>query len=140
MMTPKHMYVLRSGKHTVGFVDRSNAYVLGFFNQTHAFLVRKHLSFSPSFKFDRTVTQNEQVQNPSTEVNMYLDATMTFAKVENPEQNNANSSFTVSSIAFEDFLTLPFQKNTGVAMPYEILEENEKGYKFRVQIIDPLSL
>ena len=139
-MTPTHMYVLRSGKHTVGFVDRKNAYVLGFFNQTHAFLVRKHLSFSPSFKFDRVKVDVDEVENPSTEVNMYLDATMTFAKVENPEQNNANSSFTVSSVAFEDFLTLPFQNNTGVAMPYEILEENEKAYKFRVQIIDPLAL
>jgi hypothetical protein len=83
---------------------------------------------------------SNKTKENSKDVNMYLDATMTFTKVINPEQNQVSVNFAVSAIDFEAFLTLPFQNNTGVAMPYEIVDEDDKAYTFRVQIIDPISL
>lgn len=137
--------LLRQNGRPLTFVDRTNRYVVGFPSTYHAQYVQRMIDNStPDIHLQRSIihdvtddvniglsnlSQSTRVQH----ITIDTDAVMSIQKY----KKDMSGCFDIDQVGMADFMMYPFEQNLGIAMPYEITNDNDDYIVFLSQIVDP---
>lgn len=127
---PKIFVIQQSQRH-LSFRDGNRTYVIGFFEYKHAKLAANILTKYPHIQVQRTTPPLED-RFTNTAI-LDLDASLRISKI----GTRTTTQSIIRQSDFDTFMRYPFEENTGVAMSYELVEDNAQELLFRVQIMDP---
>lgn len=137
--------LLRQKTGYLGFSKGNKSYLIGFEVPRHATLVSKTICKSPL-----VLLQRHEVDDISYQVNQGVrafgidDIKMDDLTIDtsahlsiSKSREEPYESYSLEEMDAGDFLCLPFEKDLGVIMPYQLLEDSPNQYVFVSQIIDP---
>lgn len=150
MAYPKRLSVLMNDNKMLSFNHRAKHYVIGLQQRKHADMLKRIINKQ---NVDNIMLLRHCIDDVSDEINKGLavlgmdemsvndvtvdvDATLIVPKKKLTSVYDVMPT-SVDEILFEDFLMFPFNRHIGVALPYEILEDDEKQLVFLTQVIDP---
>lgn len=132
------IYMIRKNSRMVGFADSDTAYLIGFTQQTHAYLVKRNLVHTPMVRMERVTTTIPRTEEFRFGVDM--DAKLSIVKERNDEFEEPvlwkDDKMEVVKMDMDDFVKLPITNGTGIIIPFELMEEDDDSYTFKCQIID----
>lgn len=150
MFTKAKVFTVRDNKRmSIGFNSGYKPYVIGFASETFAQKVADQLCVKTDIRLQRYriedvaeeintglrelgIDEAHRVKNASID----LGATITIPKRPR-EQKTPTQEFIVETIPYDDFLLYPFNKHLGIALPYDLLKDDDEGFVFMSQVIDP---
>lgn len=139
-MYPSKLFTISHKNSILGFNHKSRYYIVGFQKQEHLKLVKKTLSLKTMNNINILRNNTSDI---SDDVNKVLDTELfdltidVHAHLIFPKYNEDVIRTEIDTIDFQDFLMLPFSKNIGVTIPFEIIEDNGHNIIFESQIVDP---
>lgn len=130
---PSNVYIIRRNSQVVGYSDKGRLYLIGFVQQTHAHLVRRHITVSPVLRLDRPSAEEGNLWEDT-------DAMLSVLKVASPDTDGMEkpSGWEVAPIEYNKFIRIPLISDTGVLVSHEFLnqEEDDHSFSFRCQVVD----
>ncbi len=150
MLTKAKVFTVRDNKRmSIGFNSGYKPYVLGFASETFAQTVANQLCIKTEIRLQRYriedvaeeinaglrelgIDEAHRVKNASID----LEATITIPKRAR-DQKNKKQDFSIESIPYDEFLMYPFNKHLGIALPYDLLRDDDESFVFMSQVIDP---
>lgn len=140
---PSSVYVLRRKSEIVGYMDKGKPYIIGFMQQTHAHLVKRHITATPMVRLDRNnewaALRGLEGDEEHTELKIDMDARLSILKLDDNEKA-IPLDWEVAVVEYEKFMRIPLKSRTGILIPYAFMEEDEsdESYNFRCQVLDSL--
>lgn len=134
MKPQSSIYVLRNGTRSIGFVDNGKGYIVGFMQQTHAYLIKHNLVGNPMVRLDRKHVPLNGPTIQGIDIHIDMDATLSFLKANHgiPDERTLQ----VEKVDFDDFMSIPLQGKMGIAIPMELTQDDEEVYSFKAQVFD----
>lgn len=155
--TPPKGYLLKQQSQTLGLshihARKLHHYVIGFQNPIMARKVHYNIhplpylhldrgeSIDISFELSDSLSSLGVVNDHNDKVTIDVSSKLTIPKMdlEGSIHNPLNDAgFHLCEVPLEDIYMMPFDKNVGVILPYELFIENSKSFIFLCQIIDPV--
>jgi len=122
-MLGNHVYLLRSNKGYLSFQKDTNRYIIGFAN----YKLAKQMSSFSLFKYNSDSCENK----PECTNNMIL-CNMRASR------RSAHATSRLHKISMDDFMMMPINKNIGIGLGFEIIEEKRAAICISALIIDPI--
>ncbi len=153
---PNKGYVIKRKTQSLGFTElhgpRTNNYIIGFSSAVMGRKVQYNIAAEPILRLERSDRINITtevnscllelgVMSVNGDINIDVMSKLHVPRMEFPGgvMNPMNDSgFYLSECDLEDLYMMPFEKNIGVVLPYDLLYENNKELVFLSQVIDPV--
>jgi hypothetical protein len=123
------VYILRHQDRMIGFSDKGKPYLIGFPQQTHAYLTRMHLSGTPMVRFESqpmiALGTNDVVGK------------LSILKDKGIDLDQPPSALDVLAMDMNRFKMMPFQNKVGVVLPMELTDEDDDSYTFSCEVVEP---
>ena len=141
----RHFYVIKQGRDALSVNHNNRSYMVGFSKPHLANLTRSKLG-----PVDSLYLQRKYIYDVTDEVNaglklmnitdirvnkitMDTHAELTLYKATKGLCND----YDIEKVSTEDFLMYPIEKNIGIVMPYDYIEENSEVMKMTSNVVDP---
>ena len=125
-MLGNHVYLLRSNKGYLSFQKDTNRYIIGFAN----YKLAKQMSSFSLFKYNMYDYSNYSCDTDFTN-NMIL-CNMRASR------RYAHVTSRLHKISMDEFMMMPINKNIGIGLGFEIIEEKLAAVCMSALIIDPI--
>jgi hypothetical protein len=140
------IHTIRKGNKTVSVGQQGSEYVIGFRSPVFARTVLHNMHPEPRILLLRDVDNDLGPELSSAglldedmTLNLDVSATLYIPKfMGNPMDPMNDGCFHVHQYSEEEFLTFPFYKNLGTAMPYQLLDETREEFVFKTLVMDPV--
>lgn len=137
-MNTSAIYVLRRNEHIIGFADNNRPYLIGFTQQTHAYLVKRNITQHPVIRVERDAALPPAVAF-ETQADVIM-AKMSVLKDIWKDDTVFDDTINVTRLEMEEFLKLPLLRIAGIALPTQLMEDDDEAYTFACQIVETESL
>lgn len=133
-------YTLQQGNKTVGFNYKNEHFIIGF---QKAVLARKvHYNMDPNPKFQILPDDPQRFYKTSLgktyEITMDTKCTLFIPKFNGSFLDPLNDGcYHLNSTKERDFYTYPFNKNLGIILPYNLIDETPDEFIFKSYMIYP---
>lgn len=118
-MLGNNVYLLRSNKGFLSFQKDTNRYIIGFAN----YKLAKHMSSFSLFKYN--------MYDYNSYNNMILCNMRASRRATRPSSR-------IHKISMDEFMMMPINKNIGIGLGFEIIDEKEGAAYMSSLIIDPI--
>ena len=137
------MFSLKIGNKTMSMLHYQKHYVIGFKNLTIARKVQYTIETNPTLdivrgddiKFERTFGDVDLIINLDTTASLFI------SKCSGSRWDAINDiGYHLHEYKDEEFFLLPFEKNLGIIVAYNIKEETDDEFMFDSYVIDPIDM
>lgn len=128
------MFTLQLNSKTVGFTHAKREYVIGFKNVVYARKVQYNMATHPELSLVKSLTHMDLSETIEEQLVLDHNASLFITKC---PFGKRNEQLHLQTYTLEKFLLLPYQRNLGIVMPYELIEETDQEFHFKSHVIDP---
>lgn len=136
------MFTINHKSRTVGLQHKDSHFVVGFKSVRMARKVMYQLHPEPTLMVVRgdEIDLTTRIQAKGVDMNLVIDssAALFIPKFEGSSSDPMNDGgYHLHNVSEVEFMTYPFTKMLGIILPYELIDENDKEFIFRTQLIKP---
>jgi hypothetical protein len=153
-MIANKINVVKNAKGNLLSVHHVHQYIIGFEKNAFRRRVLLDLPSKPVLELQRhyfedinlevkqgLMSLNIPITDIPNEIIIDTAALLTIPKVQPferfGEEKEYDVTYSVFTMDMVEFLSLPFEKNVGIVMPHDMLEDSETQYIFRSYVIEP---
>lgn len=133
----RSVYTLQRGNKTVGIHASSKPLVIGFVKLNHVKAVHYNMHPDPETRIQVIKNVSEATYMlDGTQMKIIPESTLFIPKCTGDSMHPMNDGgFHLNTMKDTDFYALPLTHNVGIIVPYELVDEDEHEFMFRVNIM-----
>jgi hypothetical protein len=125
------MFAIHKSNKTIGFTYNHRHYVIGFSNVMMARKVQYSMNKDPIITMVRSDIEMDLSKKVKEKLVIDLRASLFITKGKRDDQLH------LETCSHREFLMFPYEKNVGIVMPYQLIDESEVEFHFKAHVVEP---